>query len=904
VIGADPDVVAAEANRLVGTDPARAQRVAAQAITLAREAGRLVSEAQAHRAHGRAAYELGRLDEAVASLRTSVRHAESGGEPVVAAEARMSLAYMLLEQGRTAEALSLADTAAKGLHGPQAGRLLMQRGLLLWRCGRTDEALDSYRRALPPIRRSGDRLAEARLYNNRALLYVDRGELTAAEADASRAAALFTGLGQDVLAATAEHNLGYVASRRGDAPEALRRFDNAEAVYRAHRVVPREVLLSRAELLLSVGLTGEARETTERAIDSYAAAGLRSLLAEALLMFSQAALAGGDTGASREAAARAARMFARQRRPGWAAVARYVALRADERAELLTPALRRRALRAARELAAIGWRAQELDARLIAARVALRHGDVATVRRELRLATAARSSGPTELRIRAWYAEALLRLATGRRAAAETALRAGFRVMERQRATLGATELRVYVAGHAEELAKLGLQLALDSGSPRRLLGWMERWRAGAQGLRPVRPPDDAPLAAALAELRRVTSEAEAALLDGQRADRPLARKAALEERVQRLARRVAGPLLHPPTGPPDLDDLAAGLGGRVLLELVGHDGALLAVTVRDGEARMHDLGPISDVRRLVGAMLFGLRRMALGHGSTASLRAARSAVEAAADRMADAIVRPLAGVLGDRPLVVVPTGSIRSTPWSLLPGFTGRSVTVAPSAAIWLRAARRPRERVTELTAGRLGGPAAGAGPPAGPGAGAGLVVLVGGPGLDGVTAEIGELAAAYPGALRLEGPAATVESALSALDGADVAHIAAHGRLRGDNPLFSALEMADGPLTVYDLERLSQAPRLVLLPACQSGVGREYAGDEVVGLTAALFALGTRTAVATVVPVPDAATRPLMVALHERLRRGLSTAEALAAAQAAADREDPAGFATAGGFVCYGAG
>ena len=147
-------------------------------------------------------------------------------------------------------------------------------------------------------------------------------------------------------------------------------------------------------------------------------------------------------------------------------------------------------------------------------------------------------------------------------------------------------------------------------------------------------------------------------------------------------------------------------------------------------------------------------------------------------------------------------------------------------------------------------------------------------------------------------------MESTLTALDGADVAHVAAHGSLRGDNPLFSALALADGPLTAYDLERLSRAPRLVLLPACQSGAGHVHAGDEVMGLTSALFALGTRTAVATVVPVPDEATRPLMVALHAGLRRGLPTAAALAEAQAATDRADPVALATAGGFVCYGAG
>ena len=324
---------------------------------------------------------------------------------------------------------------------------------------------------------------------------------------------------------------------------------------------------------------------------------------------------------------------------------------------------------------------------------------------------------------------------------------------------------------------------------------------------------------------------------------------------------------------------LAAALGDAVLVELIAttRDDVLAAITVRDGRARLHLLGSRNAARRELEALLFALRRLALGHGAAASTR---ERVVAGAARLEAAVLRPLLDVLGDRPLVIVPTGSLRSTPWALLPCCRGRAVTVAPSAAVWLRAAR-PRRR---SRTGRR-------------------VVLVSGPGLEGAAAEIDELARAYPAATRLVGPAATVASALAALDGADVAHVAAHGTLRGDNPLFSSLVLADGPLTAYDLERLSRAPRLVLLPACQSGAGHVRAGDEVMGLTSALFALGTSTAVATVVPVPDEATRPLMVSLHGGLLRGLTTAQALADAQAGADRSDPAALATAGGFVCYGA-
>jgi len=870
--------LAEDAARMVGTNPDLARRTAVDAVAAARAGGAGRIAALALRTHGRAAIELGRLDEATRVLREAVREAERAGEPDAAAEARISLAYALSERGRTADALRQLDRAAAVLRGQRAAGVLMQRGVVLWRCGRTDEALEAYRKALPVLRRGSDRLVEARLYNNRSLVYIDRGELAAAEADLLRFAALCRAEGQHVLAADAETNLGFVTFRRGDVPAALGFLDSAESTYRAHGVPPRELLLTRGELLLSVGAFDEARQTAERAIEQFSAAGWRSLLAEAQLLLSQTQLAGDDVVAAQGAASSAATLFGRQRRPGWATLARYTALRADERAGRLTPQLRRRALREAGRLAAMGWRAQELDARLIAARVALELGDVGTVRRELTQAAAARTRGGTDLRIRAWYAEALVRLATGREAGAEQALRAGFRVMEEQRATLGATELRVHVASHAHDVATLGIQLATRSGSPRKVLDWAERWRAGALRLRPVRPPADEELAAALVELRRVSGDTEAALLDSRPVDRLLARRRSLEDRVRRLSRQAAGPLFAAPQEPPTVEELAPALGDAVLVELIAtiEDDTLSAVTVRDGEPRLHALGSREAARRELGALLFGLRRLALGHGAP---EPALAQVASRSARLEAAVLEPLRDVLGDRPLVVVPTGSLRSVPWSLLPTCVGRPVSVAPSAAVWLRAAQRRRFR------GRR-------------------VVLVCGPGLEGAAAEISSLAADYPDAVRLEGADSTVEGVLTALNGAQVAHVAAHGSLRGDNPLFSALAMADGPLTAYDLERLSRAPQLVLLPACQSGGGQVLAGDEVMGLTSALFALGTRTAVATVIPVPDAATRPLMLALHDGLRRGVPVARALAAAQAGTDRSDPAALATAAGFVCYGAG
>jgi CHAT domain-containing protein len=143
-------------------------------------------------------------------------------------------------------------------------------------------------------------------------------------------------------------------------------------------------------------------------------------------------------------------------------------------------------------------------------------------------------------------------------------------------------------------------------------------------------------------------------------------------------------------------------------------------------------------------------------------------------------------------------------------------------------------------------------------------------------------------------------VRSHAEGLDGAWLAHVGAHGRFRGDNPMFSALEMADGPLTVYDLEGLRRPPYRLLLTACESGVGSPTGADELLGLASSLTALGTAGLLASVVPVNDEATVPFSLAVHERLRAGDDLASSLLAARRAA--ADPVARATAWSFLALG--
>jgi CHAT domain-containing protein len=158
------------------------------------------------------------------------------------------------------------------------------------------------------------------------------------------------------------------------------------------------------------------------------------------------------------------------------------------------------------------------------------------------------------------------------------------------------------------------------------------------------------------------------------------------------------------------------------------------------------------------------------------------------------------------------------------------------------------------------------------------------------------------FPPPVVLGGGTATARRVLDAIDGAGLTHVAAHGTFRADSPLLSALRLDDGPLTVYDLERLRRGPRLLILSSCDSGIAAPTGADEVLGLASSLLPLGTANIVASVVPVNDVAVVPLMTALHRELRGGAALPEALRDARR--DLEfDPVIAAAGWSFICLGA-
>jgi CHAT domain-containing protein len=227
---------------------------------------------------------------------------------------------------------------------------------------------------------------------------------------------------------------------------------------------------------------------------------------------------------------------------------------------------------------------------------------------------------------------------------------------------------------------------------------------------------------------------------------------------------------------------------------------------------------------------------------------------------------------------VLVPVPDLHDIPWRLVLGVDA-PLTVAPSASTWDRAAQDATSSADR-------------------------VVAVAGPGLPGALTEARRVAALYPTAELLTGELATVERVGRSLDGAALAHLAAHATVRPSSPLFSNLLLADGPATAHDLDSLQHAPRIMVLSACSAAQAAPRSAGEFLGLSTVLLNAGTKCMIAPTIPIPDQTSVDIVVAFHRRVCAGATTAEAVMAAATGLNTDDPAGLVSACTLTCFGRG
>ncbi|MFY9618516.1 MAG: CHAT domain-containing protein [Pyrinomonadaceae bacterium] len=104
-------------------------------------------------------------------------------------------------------------------------------------------------------------------------------------------------------------------------------------------------------------------------------------------------------------------------------------------------------------------------------------------------------------------------------------------------------------------------------------------------------------------------------------------------------------------------------------------------------------------------------------------------------------------------------------------------------------------------------------------------------------------------------------------------IVHIATHGLLNVERPQFTGVVLslvgntsADGFLRTDEIFNLKMAPSLVMLSACETGLGKEKRGEGVMGLTRAFIYAGAPTVGVSLWSVSDNATAQLMTDFYKR--------------------------------------
>lgn len=802
------------------------------------------------------------------------------GDRWVVGRVLISLGFAEAEHGDTGAGLRLLNEAEDMVAPQHRGILLQNRGVILQRAGRAGEALPLLGAAVPLLTEVSDWYNLASTLLNRATLHLGVGRVRLAREDLRRSREIAKLHHYELILAKVDHDSAYCHLLVGDIPLALRTFDAAAQRYRVHGPGYLAVVaVDKARALLAAGMAKAAEREMDAAFGLFRRDRLSVDYAWAELTRAQVALALTSHRTARMWSQRAARRFRRHGDAAWAALAELTTIRADLQVSRTPTGLAVNARRLAERLRVLGLHHDATAAELLSIHTLLAAGDVDQAWSAAAGMARPSAGMPLEVSLLRQLVHADLDASRGSSDRALSHLRRGLAKLDGHRKRFGSVEMRAGASALGVELARAGLDLAFGKRLPGLVFNWSERCRAQAFRARPVRPPADQQTCELIAEFRQISRLKREAELCGTPDPRALGQLIHLERRLQEREWQRDG--TGESTGHVSLRELCDELSAanRVMISFIARDQRLSALAIRDGTAKLVELGDTGVVRETVQRLLSDLDALS-GWKLPADLEAMlRDSTDWHLAKLQDQLLSPLRAVLGDvldHGVVVVPCTGLAAIPWGLLPDLRGRAVSVAPSATVWVMAHRASRDASRGDTAHRD-------------------ALLVAGPHLEHAEAEVNELARIYPGSVRLVGEHATVQETLRALDSVSIAHLATHGHHEPDNVLFSCLDLADGPLLAYDLQELTRPPQHVVLSACDVGQAATRPGEEILGLTAAMLYVGTATVVSSVARVPDDVVVPVMADYHRAVVSGTEPAQALAQV-VAADMLVP--------LVCFGAG
>jgi CHAT domain-containing protein len=432
-----------------------------------------------------------------------------------------------------------------------------------------------------------------------------------------------------------------------------------------------------------------------------------------------------------------------------------------------------------------------------------------------------------------------------------------------------------------ESLVRLCLDHADQGCDARQILDCMEEAKSRSlRNLMGDRPPEREPGGTETAAAGRMRELREELNWYYHRIElEQLGQEPSFEERVDRLqaaARDREKALIRllrdmPPSDAVDagisnapamtLEVIRAALGpDTVLVEYFYARDQLIAAVLSQDVLEVRAISSRSQVDPLIRLLQFQLSKFRLGANYAGVFR--EPMLRAATAHLRDlyeTLLEPVRRHLHGRHVVFVPHESLHHLPMHAL--FDGSqymidafTVSYAPSAGIY--ALCRGREVNTSGASLILGVPDA-------------FAPLIG--------EEAAVVAATLPQSELFLGAGASRRVLKEKARSSRVIHLATHGQFRSDNPMFSAIRLGDGYLTLYDLNRFHLPVELVTLSGCCTGLNVVAKGDELLGLVRGLLHAGAKSLLLSLWDVHDRSTTELMGSFYTRFQANGDMASAL---------------------------
>ncbi len=910
------------------SEPARMQPCVQALRELAADGG--APAALASWAVGIQALAQGDMPQGLEQLEAAAGALEQLADPLSAAQARLSsiMALSMLGQHERAEALGQQILSVLTLHGDTgaAAKLSLNLGSMKLHQDEYLAAAGYYREAGVLFARIGQMqhsvVADIGLAGALGL----QGQFDEAQRMLARAKQRAGAHALPLMLAMAVESSALLSLARGDYASALSGLEDCRHRYEDLQL-PQQLATAEKQLAdayLELNLMPEALALYSGALARFAAQGMPQEQAWTWVQQGRAQARLGQMEAAQASLAAAAALFAGQHNSaGPAAVALAKATLALQAGQWDA------ALSLAADASGHFEAAASVDgpvvAQLLQAQVLYRKGDPGALAQARTLfgqvVRAAQHAGLAQWRARAQAGLGLTLLAEGEPASAHQALTLAVQWLDDLRRTLPGDELRQglwadLLDPHAALLGLALEQSGQDRASAVLLLQHLDRQHARTLGERLVGTRATLQEPAVMQALRtrlnwlnrrqrryqeeaqptpaalvRELGTAERELLELARRDR-IARSGAVLDSSPHVGRQddSVGVDANAP-----VDELCGALANDEAVLAYGvHADELFACCVRGGSVHVvRRVAAWSAVEQAVQELRFQLESLgAAGPALQAHASVLQRRAQARLRHLRELVWAPVAQALaGTQRVLVVPHGGLASVPFAALPW----RADIDDSQIVGDHLELAMAHSVTVAYRGLQCQPM--------PMAAAAVMVVADSARLPHAAQEARAVADCHAGSRLFLDQAARLDCLAHAPPGQALVHLACHAEFRHENPLFSALHLADGVATAEWVEQLHWPPCTVVLSACETALGSQSLGDEGLGLVRAFLLAGAARVVASLWPVGDAPTAVLMSHLHQRLAAGDRCAQALRHAQAATRALYPhpchwAGFVTHGGW------